>query len=133
MIKVQIKNAGLIRRAFQQSDKTIIKELKDNIRKSALKVWKEARDRSASKRTPVITGRLINSIFIINKGINATIQPNVEYADAVHEGVKKSKSDKRKKGQPFMKWALERSQNDIEKLLGSSVNKIISNIRKKTK
>lgn len=80
----------------------------------------------AKQVTPVKTGRLRASIGVsIGFGLNfnAFVQPNVNYAFAVHEGTKWMRA------RPFMKWGVEFAE---KKFTGEEIGwRIDKELRKK--
>ena len=149
MIKVEIKNLRQIQDAFAKAPLEMTKNIVQAINKSGHKVLQEAKDRSVIQRTPVDTGRMIGSINVNfqKSGLEAVIAADTEYADAVHEGTRphiirprnkrilawrdKQIGDWRvarevhhpgTKAQPFMRWALDRSQSAIDRFFAAALD-----------
>jgi len=155
MIKVEIKNMRQIRSAFNQAPTITAREFHKAIKKMGDDVEREAKDRNVTNRTPVDTNRLRGSILNRTIGLTATIQPHVDYADAVHQGTKphwppiktiepwakrhgispfmvaRAISKKGTKAKPFMQWALDRAKGGMDNHLNKAFDTIIKQIKRK--
>lgn len=120
-VNVTVQNLDQIKRAMAQLPQQMVPELRDAVTKSALKVERESKILS-----PVDTGRLrasINTSYGFGPlGIGAKVATNVEYAIYVHEGTA------RMKARPFMKQAVDLSQQDINRYFEQAVERVIEKI-----
>ena len=145
MIEVKIKNIKQIRMAFLLSPKMMAKNLLKAIRQSAARVEYEAKLKTATKTTPVDTGRLRASIIFEGKGgyifkkvrygieamgvteYEAVVSAHTDYADAVHEGTKYMR------GRPFMVWAMERAGRHIDGYFAKALDNTLLGIKTKAR
>ena len=137
MIEVKIKNIKQIRTAFKKAPADLARELAKAIKKSGERVEYEAKARGQStggfvkggvmtpgaRTTPVDTGTMARSIRARATLMESLIQPHVEYADYVHEGTRYMR------GRPFMQWALERAQKNIDKYFEKALDNTLLKIK----
>jgi HK97 gp10 family phage protein len=79
--------------------------------------------REAKILTPVDTGRLRSSIFVVNRSLQSEISTNTNYAVYVHEGTQYMSA------RPFMKQGAENASSNIQSVvedeISNSLNKMI--------
>lgn len=80
--------------------------------------------RDIKSQTPVDTGRLQKGNVLTIGPLTAIITNKVEYGPYVHNGTK------RFKGRPFMQWGVEQAMPEIQKVLETEVNSILTLITK---
>lgn len=120
-INVTIKNLPQIRRAFSMSPVLMTKELNMAIRKSILVV--ESRSKL---KTPVDSGRLRASHTTRFENLRGSVFTDTEYDTFVHDGTRYQTA------QPYMRNAVESSDNDIQRFFTTAVNTVLYKIGKMT-
>jgi HK97 gp10 family phage protein len=72
--------------------------------------------REAKILTPVDTGRLRASIFVVNRSLQSEISTNTNYAVYVHEGTQYMTA------RPFMKQGAEAASSDIRSIVEDEIS-----------
>ena len=120
-VHIEIKNINEIRRAFGQAPQLMKNAFTQALTKSALLVQRES-----MLRTPVLTGRLRSShsfnVSGSGMGMQATVQPNVDYGTFVHEGTRFMK------GRPFLKEGAEDSVQEIDDYFTKATQDVLDKI-----
>jgi len=121
-IKVQIKpDVDKLVKKFEGFEQILFTKLREAIWGYALLV-----ERGAKMFAPVDSGRMRSSIGITMKiadrGLSATVAPNVSYAFYVHEGTRYMK------GRPFMEWGLNAYKREGEQLINNKISDAINQL-----
>ena len=112
-IKIRVETKDAFNR-LEKAQGDIGKSLKRALAKSAYLI-----EGSAKKLSPVLTGRMRNSITTYLEDYRATIMPLVDYAAFVHDGTRYMV------GRPFMQQALEMNERDIEKIVEDEIASVL--------
>ena len=121
MIKVQIKNLKQIQKAFRKAPVDLANNLQEAVKKSGYQVEAEAKP-----VTPFDLGTLQRSIRTTIGSFKATIKPNTDYADYVHEGTS------RMAPRPYMRWGLDKAQGDIDRFFKEALDKTLKGIKRRS-
>lgn len=113
-IDINVLGAKELAKYLGDMPRELNKALSVVIRRSAFLI-----QRFSKKRTPVDTGYLRNSIFVIKDTLGAIISTNTDYAVYVHEGTRYVRS------RPFMRWGVDDASKDIEDVFSEEIEKVL--------
>lgn len=120
-VHIKITNLAAVRSAFSAAPRLMSKELGNAIKKATFLV-----DARSKINTPVDTGRLRASHRTMFQGVGqqfaGIVQPVANYAMFVHEGTKFMQ------GRPFLRTALEDSENEIQYLFRTATQNALNSI-----
>lgn len=120
-INITIKNMPQIRRAFGMAPTLMTKELNTAIKESVFTI-----ERESKIRTPVDTGFLRSSHRTVFGNLRGEVGPTATYGIFVHEGTRFMR------GRPFLRNAVETSDNKVQKFFKDAVQRVLDRIAKET-
>lgn len=116
-VQIKIKNIAQIKAAFNRAPLLMSKELNIAIRKTVIGV-----QRRSLQNTPVDTGRLRASTYTQFMPLKGMVGTDTDYDIFVHEGTRFMKA------RPFLREAVEESDNDIDDNFTKAVDNVLSSI-----
>lgn len=129
-MRIDIKNAADIRRAFAKSPAKMVRNLNKGIKKSILGIQGDS-----MKNTPVLTGRLRSSHYTLFEPLRGTVAVDpsdnpeargVNYAPFVHWGTRYMAA------RPFMLFAVQANEGRVQKNFVDAVDDTLKEIAKET-
>lgn len=116
-ISIKITNLPQIKSAFNKAPGLMTKELNTAIAKSIFTI-----KRGSMINTPVLTGRLRASTYTNLNNLRGEIGTNTNYDVFIHEGTKFMKA------RPYLRDAVEASNEDVNKFFSDAVQNVLDKI-----